>query len=601
MNARRISFAFVAAVALPVFGHPLTEAELSYLGTTYFAPLSVPASSVWRMRAPDGEIRQFDCPGMNGSQVLSSDGWTAEVRRLDAAVKTPPGQKPALTIFYSNGIPVAAEIDGGGRQAVPRRERVSYGKSSPPKVRWPARLRKLWKTESRPLFDRDWKWVEEGTGRLRLWFDGPNQAGALFAMLFSLALVLAIRAKGAVWRLQGILLSLVSLAALLRTQSRGALVAAFAVGCVLAVCHLHVRGILTRRRLGLLVLALVLAGGLAAGVFAAVNRTRDYSHSNEDRLAIWRLFPRIMADAPQGWGAGRSGAAYADWYSPSRDWRYMKNLVGDHITALADFGWLGGGLYLFVWLGGLFGLFRLAWKGGTPVPLAVWSVLGITSFFNAILPARTVLVLPLVSLVPLAFDRRWCSRRFWGLPLALGAGGACACLLAVYGASCFCEVFPSVRREGNAILVKGERPAHWIVVDFDVLGSPYMYRSEIREAFQANPSLAPVGVVGALDDVPRKGVQRLVLSGRHCAEFLKRHRADGFLRGVPPEIVFLSPGFSASAVPLELHARSRVSLVMGEFAARYYPDMANPPKWVRLAKGAEVYVMGWMRYAVPWK
>ena len=57
-----------------------------------------------------------------------------------------------------------------------------------------------------------------------------------------------------------------------------------------------------------------------------------------------------------------------------------------------------------------------------------------------------------------------------------------------------------------------------------------------------------------------------------------------------------------SALPPALFDECRVRYVTGEFNARYYPELsgpdAQPPPWVEVAPGMELYIMGWMRYAL---
>lgn len=591
--------AWVLALNLPAFCGQISEADIEAFKMTYFAPLSILPCGVWRMKTPDGGIRLFACPWNGEIQLKSSDGWLADTDGVKSWVMTPPGASPALKIGYEDGRPVSLEVDGVAH-TLERPGAVVYGDAVLPAVRWPDFWAEKMNPNSRSLFDRRWSWVNE-FNRLRLWFEGPNQAGALFAMLLVLMIAIAFRARCVVWRIFWSTLALLPLAGILLTQSRGSLVAAFAAVCLVTICHFHACGMLTRRRIVLIVLALALAGGLGGGAFAlASNRGgENYRSSNEYRTLLWKTFPRIMCDAPWGWGSSDEvGAAYTNWYSSPDDWTFRRNLVNDYFTTMASFGWLGGGLYLLAWLVGLMGLFRLAWKGGPSVPMAIWSVVAITAFFNSILEARTILWLPILSLGLLFSDRRWRTVRFWGLPFAGGLICTGAILLAIYCAGGLCEPSPSVCRRGGAVLLNGNRPKTWISVDYDVLGSVFMTREEIREQYSAEGDVPSLGLVADLDELPADGIRRLVLSGRHCAEFLRRHAADGFRRGIPSEIVFLSPGFSAAAIPPELHARARVRVVMGEFAARYYPDMANPPDWATVVKGAEVYIPGWLRHAI---
>ena len=51
---------------------------------------------------------------------------------------------------------------------------------------------------------------------------------------------------------------------------------------------------------------------------------------------------------------------------------------------------------------------------------------------------------------------------------------------------------------------------------------------------------------------------------------------------VPKEVVFVSPPFPPPALPEGFLKSCKVSIVIGEFTARYEPEYANPPPWVNV-------------------
>ena len=599
VRSRNNILAFCLAL-LPLFAFPDVGGLAESYAKTYFAPQSVLPCGIWRMRTAEGGIRQFESVGDGSMRLKSADGWFAEIVNAGKVVVTSPGGiQPALKVVYERGKPSSVEIDGKP-QAVVQTGPVVYSGEEIQPCSWPS-----WWAES---LNMDLSGVRSGDvrtwwagNRLTMWFLQPNQAGAFFAMLLSLAVVLVFRARKRLWTVAGIVLSLLAFAGVILTQSRSSLIAAVAVSGLVAVCHLHGRGWFTRRRIGIALLVFAVIGVAACGVFAGFSSRgeADYRQSNDFRRMIWKAFPRMMCDAPWGWGIDKVGKAYSDWYCPEDHWFYRKNLVSDHLTTMVSVGWLGSGVYVFLWLIGLLALLRLAWKGCNPAPLAAWSVLAITSFFNVILSASTILWVPVLSLIPLLFDRQWLKGRFWIKPVLCALVCTCGILLVVCQVGERTGSQPRIYKRGPAVAVNGDRPRIWLVADDDVLGSSVMPREEVRGFYRVFPEAPAVGIVGSLDDLGKGDVRRLVLSGRHGAEFLARHRGDSFQKGIPPEVIFLSPGFSATEVPLELRARARVSVVTGEFAARYQPGMTKPPEWAKVVPGAELYITGWMRYFVP--
>ena len=589
-NALALALAFVPLLCPAVADDP---AE-SY-ATTYFAPISVQTVGFWRMRTPDGGIRQFESVDGGCARMASADGWLAGADEKQAWVQTPSQTRPSLRITYEGGLPVSVRVDGKvGKIAVPGS--ITYAGDSPDWVRWPAK----WTEKHRLYGIMTDLWTADK--RLLLWFGTGNLAGAFLAMLLLLGVSWALAAREPLCRTEGILFSLIALAGVFMTQSRGALVAVLVSAGLVGICWLHGRGFLTWKRLFLaLILTIVLYAVLATLFVVILPRgIMSYVRSDGLRWEMLRGFPRMMCDAPWGWGFGKCGAAYADWYNSPAEWRYQASLFSDHFSVMADFGWIGGGLYLLAVLTGLFGLMRLAWIGGPTAPLGIWCALAVAGSFNPVLSARTILWLPLASLAFLVRDRRWMCGRFWLKPLLAGVLCSAAALLTIRVVGGNVSFAPQISRQGRAVLVNGDRPWIWIVADNDVLGSTFMPKEEIRWFYWANPKAPAVGIVPDLDALGRTGVRRLALSGRHCGEYLRRFRDRVPGLAVPPEIVFLSPGFSAPEIPQELHVRSRVSVVLGEFAARYDPGFgADPLLNTVVVKGAELYLPGWMRYFVP--
>ena len=104
----------------------------------------------------------------------------------------------------------------------------------------------------------------------------------------------------------------------------------------------------------------------------------------------------------------------------------------------------------------------------------------------------------------------------------------------------------------------------------------------------------------SVENLPKK-VRRLVLAGSAGDEWLRRMSEGGVeaQRSIPEEVVFITPPFPPSALPEPFLKSCKVRLVIGEFVARYSADeYGNPPPWVTVVPGMELYIDGWMRFVV---
>ena len=566
----------------------LSDEEISTFGGCYFAPMT--SVSLWRMRDQDGAIREFE---HKGKGLASVDGWTARMSGEEVTVLAPAKDgRPALKYNFRKGRLDSLDVEG-------RHCRFGYPN---PLIYEGEDIYPLWpdveKTTYEQLAAETKMWKD---GRLRLWFASPNQAGAFLCFLLAVFVTLACYGRRWYWIVLGVACSLALAVMILKTDSRGALLSALAVVASVALCRLHRRFELTWKR-ALLALGgclIVVTVGITCFLLVSSRSASGFSDSDQARKEILAAVPAMLHDAPSGWGDwSGAGKAYTEWYQPISDMRQRFNLISDHVTMMVAHGWTGGGCYILIWIAGMFFLWTFAWRGGSPIPVAVWLALGISAAFNVVMFARHVLWLPVASLAILLFDRRWLSRDFWIRPLVAAfvcAGLAVGVLYAVC-AGAPRQFVPMYHADGRSI-INGERTATWLVSDKEVLGMVTVSR-DIRRFYEKVPQAPAIGYVENLEDLPEKGIGRLVLSGGNGSSFLMTFIQGGLPIAMPREIVFLAPDFPPSDIPVELRAKARVTYVIGEFAARYHADLADPPKWCTIVPGAEIYIPGWMRFCV---
>lgn len=192
-------------------------------------------------------------------------------------------------------------------------------------------------------------------------FDNPNKAAVLFACGLPLCWMLwqlAWRVRPMWLRVPAVLIAATLVLGdgflLFKTYSRGGAVAA-----AVALAYVATRGWLGGKReaaaasrpyqhaggwlrgaAGVL-LALAL-GGLFWWTGLAERSTQPLEGGDasvENRLVLWRSALQMAAENPLGFGVGRSGEVYMNWYQPIDMTAGYRTMVNSYLTALVEWGW----------------------------------------------------------------------------------------------------------------------------------------------------------------------------------------------------------------------------------------------------------------------
>ena len=454
------------------------------------------------------------------------------------------------------------------------------------------------------------KWAR--SGRLRWPFENPNDNGFLYLSIALLSTVLFFLRRR-VFKIVGGVCFAAASAALVATASRGSFLA-FAFGLLPAVV-LNFKRLVRSKTVWILVGAVLLVASVWVIRHPSIfirgfdKKTR---WSNETRIEMWMTAPQMIAEAPDGWDGLRVnskymvGRAYTDWYDKLSQISLSGSLVNDHLTRLVGYGKIGRFTYLFVWFGLLAIMIYTAVRTKRAVSLGVFVALAVAGWFNAVLMNTWLWCVPAVALTLFLVGRPW---RVWRLRtvglLVAGAAVLAACTLVGLvwlGRDMVKRPYPIYVANGQ-VRVKGDAPDIWIVDDGKALGG-VMSGRDIRRYYLAYPSTPAVGYVRHVEDLPRKKVMRLVLAGdmgRLWVEWLQKNAEKGedVSQLIPEELVFLTPSFLPSDLPEGILKACKVRYVIGEFVARYHEEeFANPPAWVTVVPGMELYIENWMRFAV---
>lgn len=562
--------------------------------SAYFAPANnLIFKSVW----PGGGVREFECDLARPGHLRSADGWSAQMTRGGIVdVFSPEGGESRTTFRFDKGRLICFERNGEVVDCAYETPR------KPPEGVFPPLLvsHEAVKDASREYAYNELLHKWDGSGRLAFPLVNPNQNGVIYAelLLLFIAAVTWVRRK----TLRGgfAILALASAVCLVLTMSRGAWLGAAAGVANLAV--FSCRGFWRSRLFwaGVAAVAAALAVWVVCFGWGQVTRGFDgvqMNWTNAIRLEIWSRAPRMMVDAPRGWGGYSPGAAYVDWYQPLNIFALTPTLINDHLTRLVAFSWAGRFAYLF----GLFAVFALSVATAifkrNPLPLAMWLALAIPAWFNPVSHRWAMWVMPVAASTAFAGGPLWRRRGLLAKGIAVGIAVAvlATCGLYMLGRSQPKGYVP-IRYDGRRVEVNGTGARTWVVDDGTLGGG--LLGKDVREFYSHVRDASPVGFVHSIEDIPMS-VDRLVLAGQAGADWLMRLSEDESARdNLPKSVLFISPPFSPSQVPEGVRALCSPRIVVGEFAALFDEEYANPPRWVIVVPGMERYILRWMEYVM---
>ena len=559
----------------------LMQVQASRFAGMYFAPMS--GFGFYRLRDPMTGIVEFRQEASGA--FVGAGGWSAQVKGKGEAIGIrPPADDPGADyeFVFAEGSPVRFGIaDREYKVNSEPGDRVCRGEVP---VMWDESG-----SDDMNLYQRKWP------GRFTVFYVNPNRTAVLFASVTLVFFALFLYASRRWLIVAGTVGTAAAAVFAVLPQSRAALLAAGIGGVVLVIGRFFRPG--GRRRI---VVSVVLASmlGIAMVCVGGFDRlTFERKTTDTMRETVWHEAPRMMYSAP--WGVFETGVGryYTDWFMPLKEHFFTPTMINSHYDAMIKLGWAGAFFWLFGWLGGLLSLAWWIRKGGTALPLAMWIMFGVSGVFNPVLNSWTLWLIPLATLVPFFVSRPWRDGRGYGVALGLGvvlASVVLGCYIASGRSDSRGKL--AVSTSGGRVMVNGANPRVWVVDDGETLGWVQSAK-EIRCYYAARPQSPALGYVRDLKLVPT-GVRRLVLSGRWCAEYVEL-----FKKGLAPrarEVIFISPPFGVAGVPFDLSTTCKFRMLVGEFAQRYvdvYGEDFSPP-WVITAPGSELYVPGWVGYAL---
>lgn len=382
----------------------------------------------------------------------------------------------------------------------------------------------------------------------------PNKTAALIAML-----LIAVWLIAWVWR-RGFWFSLIACTVLasylMHTFSRGGIVAAL---CGLLPIAAFAPRPWPRVRLVTIVCSMavvtVFATHLGTGRRLVQGVAADKSVSN--RLLIWETAPRMIVDAPSGWGLGNSGNAYMQWYQPVDHPEGYRTLVNSHLTWLVEFGWLGRFLYLAGWCLAVSVCWPIRGSRWLAVCLGIWIAFGTAALFSSVAECTLLWILPLTSIVAalawrLTHRSSTSFRWVFGIPVLI-ALSLCVLIFA-FGKT---SADHHVRRINESVEIGLGKRIAWILIDEKVMGRNYG-----KTWRRTQPGDQAVVFLRALPHVQDDSIPYLVLAGDLSQN--DRNRAQEIV-GKTSNLIAFNPRFTPDEIGIET-GNARVSGAIGAFA-----------------------------------
>lgn len=441
--------------------------------------------------------------------------------------------------------------------------------------------------------------------RLDWGFGNPNKTAALIGTLILLVQVLRVHNKIA--RVGWIVATLLLGVCQVHTYSRGGLIATVA-GLLIYWA------IATRGRFGLaspgelwaivgLLVSLMVYSALPH-VEASKRYTQGWAPGTEEdrsitnRLRIWKDVPRMMRDAPGGWGAGKSGDAWTQYYQPAQTRYQYRTLVNSHLSWLVELGWLGRWAYLSAW--GIVAalLWSLAMAERDKRRMAVvaatggaWAVFGVSACFSSVAESAVICSLPIAMLVFLCW---WEGKTFRACSSAKRAFARAGGGVLIGSACLLLTTFIVGKAKAEEQAIRYHRGVVWIG------SSPFRYAlcaSErrvvgkhfgmlIREHAKSGWAVCEsIDDVGSIEEVPV-----IVQSGNVIGDGPMRRNGREFVLLNPLRLPQGSGGQQVAGIAIlgELR-RDRTAFAYRQLAK------TSPGLSVKVVPGADLYLPDWVR------
>ena len=435
--------------------------------------------------------------------------------------------------------------------------------------------------------------------RLDWGFGNANKTAALIVLLAVGLWVLPFLRRRLFWL--ALTLSAGLGVCLLLTASRGGLVAASL--CVALLLAWAPRP-WTRPQIVGGIVALWVIFGLAAWLPIAHRLGKGVSGEDlsvSQRLELWRIAPRMMVDAPGGWGRAQAAEAFRQWYQPLGHAEMFRSLINSHLTWLVEMSWSSRFLYVFGWLV----ILVVCWPTPAELPQARWLIVpftlwlgfAVTAWFSSVAESPWLWIIPIVSLLAVLCWRGyrdcWPRSRTW----MAAAFVSCftLCTFYVLGVRSGGQVHLRYTH-GSEVVGSTRQPAVWIVANDSVLGKSYgrALRKYLETADRTGiVQRVSVGFVAEVNGLLPTDVEGKTLVVAGTPDESRMAQFDTLARGCS-KLILLNPGFYPTQLNAIAQAGEKIVVVAGEFSrtpATTWAEAIHRP--VQSVEGAGDFLPRW--------
>jgi hypothetical protein len=423
-----------------------------------------------------------------------------------------------------------------------------------------------------------WNFYYNTFWRMDWGFGNPNKTAALVAMLMVTLWIIAYVRKEGFW------FCLVAFAVLgmclTDTFSRGGIVALLCGVFPLVYTLKHpwplsrIIGVLI---VGCVIIALMLYLGLEKRFEGGIV-TKDDSVGH--RFEIWKAASQMIVDAPYGWGIGKSGEAYSQWYQPVDRSEKYRTLVNSHLTFLVEVGWPLRLIYILGWA--VIGW--LCWPTKTTpilsISLGVWISFFIASGFSSVEESPTLWILPVSGLIAVI---AWRIKEYQWPPVKplLLTGFALIGFISIWIG--LTTTKSRIYADNGVITLGDGEPVTWLVIDKKVMGANY---GHILRRFLAAHVSGVIAITASSSKLPSFVGKTVVLAGSVLD--LKPSIISSAHR-----IIILNPTRFPQEIGLSTVNASNVTVYFGQFSTSPSIDSWSDIYPIRIIKGIGDFVPNW--------
>ncbi len=402
-------------------------------------------------------------------------------------------------------------------------------------------------------------------------FGNPNKTATLIAMLMIAVWGLAYVRRWGFWAALVLFTSFGI--CLIHTFSRGGLIA-LAAG-IIPLALFAKRPWPKSKSLGIAASVWIMMG---VSIYLSAHErygkgTEDRSISN--RLELWKMAPKMMVDAPGGWGLGNAGKAYMQWYQPLNRSESYRTLVNSHLTWLVEFGWPLRILYPLTWLL----VFTLCWPirkcRWFVIPLGMWLVFFVAAIFSSVAESPCLWIVPVLALTSILIVRvnaeAWPSRWVWKIIIATDVF-----ISAFFYLSGKCE--KSLVRHSSDLVIYGDgNPSKILVIDSKITGKYYG-----RKIRSLAPQSSAIGIAESIEFVFNVRGKVVFVAG---SVFNKPKLAK--IISEADHSVLLNPNYRPEDLNLPNEATKKIYVILGEFS-----QSSSIAAWQQTASTAQLEGVG---------